>query len=198
MPTSRRNRRAGACPRRRKGALSVTAFGRASSPKGGAKKKRRCATTPHPPLRGTFPSRGRLFPALSVTAFGRASLRPALPQCRSQAGFAFGLPTARLRKLRPACICHWQRRGAIPPEGEPRNKEKAPSVVMHRGSFAMLWGFYDWSALYLTISATRRWISAATSARVASPVGFRVPSPLPWNRPTLTAQAMSSFAQLLT
>ncbi len=51
---------------------------------------------------------------------------------------------------------------------------------------------------YFTIRATRRWISAATSARVASPVGFSVPSPLPRKSPTLTAQAMSSFAQSLT
>ena len=38
--------------------------------------------------------------------------------CRSRAGFAFGPPTARLRKLRLACICRRQRRGRNSPQGE--------------------------------------------------------------------------------
>ena len=33
-----------------------------------------------------------------------------------------GPPTARLRKLRPACICHWQRQAAIPRVFRPLRK----------------------------------------------------------------------------
>ena len=33
-----------------------------------------------------------------------------------------GPPMARLRKLRPACICHWQRQAAIPPVFRPLRK----------------------------------------------------------------------------
>ena len=49
-----------------------------------------------------------------------------------------GPPMARLRKLRPACICHWQRQAAIPPVFRPLRKLRPACIRRRRRRVAIL------------------------------------------------------------